>query len=748
MPVKPFIFCNFRIVRCLILFALVVSQTVLATSQNLDKNWTYRWGDSPFVDGKPQWIMEPDHSDWQSIAFPSNPPDRNGATNVWYRTEIPEGHWHEPVLYIFSVDLIVQVYLEDKLIHQYGAFDDRGQGAFSGWPWHMIALPQDAAGKPIFFRIFSNYLDIGLWGEVKIMERLELYQMIWQRSAENLVITGFTLFIALLSTLFAVQKGRRLVFFPLALFSLASAGLAFTSTQAKQLIWLQPLFWDYVAAASYYLLPVGLILLLSRGFRLIKGAVSSGLEAVFIIYFVGAIGLSLMGVVSLSDTYPLFDVIFAVLVPLALVLALRYRPLTFDQGLLLFASLLITGLLILDMLVAHNFIDWSRVPIGWGSLTFSLVIVVLAVRQFMETQNQLAELNHSLEARVKERTEELNRIASMEAYRATALLFIHKRSEDLNQFVSALSQYQHIETALDFLRLKVADLIDPIPFVIYWFEDGLFKRDLHPAIDPLILTQHFPDQFSGEGTDLKSPSDFWKCYRLHYQLPDMGKQPVALIWAETSGQQDEILGIESLTLDTLLERGVDRLSFTLSQIALKSTLSSLSFEDGLTGLHNRRYLDSAMSRMVQVAIETSSALSVIICDIDYFKKVNDTYGHMAGDEVLRQVGIEIKRQFHRDALLCRFGGEEFVIVLPGKNSQQAYQDMERLRESITQLEIQFDGLTLRKISLSAGICCLESLSRRKTAELLIQYADKALYHAKNSGRNQTVLYESILSTQD
>lgn len=726
-----------------ILAGLFLGQPAWAMTQDLDQNWQYRWGDSPFVDGKPQWVLQPDHADWQAIDFPSNPPGRNGATNVWYRTQIPDGHWHDPVFYIYSVDLIVQVYQGDQMIYQYGEFDEQGQGSFSGWPWHMIPLPSDIAGQPIYFRIFSNYMDIGLWGEVKVMERQALYQMIWQRSAEDLAIAGFTLLIALLSLLFAIHKAQRPVFIPLALFAFSAAGLALTATQAKQLIWLQPLFWDYLAAASYYLLPVGLILLLSRGFQLLHGPVARGLEVVFVSYFVLAIGLSLTGAVSLSDTYPVFDLIFALLVPLALVLALMshkrkgHKGLGFDQGVIVTACILLTGLLLVDMAVAHSWIDWSQIPVGWGTLAFSLTLVVLSMRHYVLTQRALEELNASLEVRVQERTEALNTIALREARRAEVLNFAHQRSEELGQAVSSLSQYHEIDHAIRFLKPYLSKLIQPMPGVIYWFDGELFCRGETWQIEETLIKQHFPRKLSLSYQDslIQTPEN-WHSFLLQYEQLEVGVQPLALIWADTSGTQNELLGLESLALHTLLGRGVERLNLTLSQIALKSSLSRFSYEDSLTGLNNRRYLDAALPKMVLSAQQRQTPLATLICDIDFFKNYNDSYGHLAGDEVLRLVAQLMTQLFSDKALISRFGGEEFVVVFAGLTGEQALEEAETLRVALKKASSDWNEQG-RSVTLSVGVCSLSD--RINTPEKLIQSADDALYQAKNRGRDQVVL---------
>jgi len=225
-----------------------------------DWRWEYRWGDSPFVDGVPQWTLSPQDDEWKPIDFPSNPPGRNGRENVWYRTTLPEGEWRDPVLYIFSVDLIVEAYVDGRMIYRYGRFDEQGRGEFSGWPWHMITLPEGSAGKPIHFRVFSNYLDIGLWGEVKVMERMALLNYIIGNSIDGMLVAGFSLLIALLALVFALLNSGRRLFIAVALYSLASAGLALEKSPAHLLLLHKPLFWNYISAISYFLTPVAMAL--------------------------------------------------------------------------------------------------------------------------------------------------------------------------------------------------------------------------------------------------------------------------------------------------------------------------------------------------------------------------------------------------------------------------------------------------------------------------------------------------------
>lgn len=281
--------------------------------RNLESGWQYRWGDSPFdVLGRPEWSLSPsDEGLWKTIDFPSNPPDRNGRSNVWYRIALPGGFWHDPVVYIYSVDLIVQVYLEGRKIYQYGSFDRQGRGRFEGWPWHLIELPSGFSGKFLYFRVFSDYSDIGLWGEVKLMERIDLVKYIVDHSLEQIVVSGFTWLIASLAFIFALLQAERKSFFYLSLF--ASGLVVFGQSQVKQFLYDAPLFWDHLAATGYFLLPVAMALLFGEwcaGSKLRK--LTDPLWKVHLLYLVAANLLPLLGYGAISDMYFIFDGLFAI----------------------------------------------------------------------------------------------------------------------------------------------------------------------------------------------------------------------------------------------------------------------------------------------------------------------------------------------------------------------------------------------------------------------------------------------------
>ncbi|SIP97947.1 response regulator receiver modulated diguanylate cyclase [Rhizobium sp. RU20A] len=163
----------------------------------------------------------------------------------------------------------------------------------------------------------------------------------------------------------------------------------------------------------------------------------------------------------------------------------------------------------------------------------------------------------------------------------------------------------------------------------------------------------------------------------------------------------------------------------------------LAVTDALTGLHNRRYLDSHLKLLLDRATARGRQLSLCITDIDRFKAVNDTYGHDVGDAVLREFARRIRSTVRGADLACRYGGEEFVVVMPDTLHETAESVAERLRILVESIPFPIPGGD-GPISITASLGIATLIPGQDTAETLIRRADRALYQAKNSGRNRVV----------
>jgi two-component system cell cycle response regulator len=162
----------------------------------------------------------------------------------------------------------------------------------------------------------------------------------------------------------------------------------------------------------------------------------------------------------------------------------------------------------------------------------------------------------------------------------------------------------------------------------------------------------------------------------------------------------------------------------------------MAITDALTGLYNRRYMESHIGTLVEQANARSKPLTVLVLDIDYFKSINDTHGHDAGDDVLREFAIRVRKSIRGIDLACRYGGEEFVVVMPETDLSVATLVAERLRRRIASEPFPIQkGARAVEVTISIGI---SALGRGDDAAAVIKRADQALYRAKRDGRNRVV----------
>jgi two-component system, cell cycle response regulator len=162
----------------------------------------------------------------------------------------------------------------------------------------------------------------------------------------------------------------------------------------------------------------------------------------------------------------------------------------------------------------------------------------------------------------------------------------------------------------------------------------------------------------------------------------------------------------------------------------------MAITDALTGLYNRRYMETHVGTLVDQAVARGKPLSVLILDIDYFKSINDTYGHDAGDDVLQDFAIRIRKSIRGIDLACRYGGEEFVVVMPETDMAVATMVAERLRRRIASEPFPIQkGTRMIEVTISIGIA---ALGFGDDAAAVIKRADQALYRAKRDGRNRVV----------
>ena len=196
--------------------------------------------------------------------------------------------------------------------------------------------------------------------------------------------------------------------------------------------------------------------------------------------------------------------------------------------------------------------------------------------------------------------------------------------------------------------------------------------------------------------------------------------------------------IEALSHQTSLAG--ERISLSLANLSLRETLRVQSIRDPLTGLFNRRYMEESLDRELRRAARNQQAVSVLMLDVDHFKQFNDSFGHQAGDTLLRALGDFMIQRTRGQDIACRYGGEEFTLILTGAPKAAAIKRAELLREELKRLVVEHASQVLGKVTFSIGISVYPDDGAN--AEELVRAADQALYLAKREGRDRIVVSQS------
>ncbi|MFH7244727.1 MAG: PAS domain S-box protein [Spirulina sp.] len=349
---------------------------------------------------------------------------------------------------------------------------------------------------------------------------------------------------------------------------------------------------------------------------------------------------------------------------------------------------------------------------------------------------------------------------------------LQRANQELEARISDLNQ-RHAEQILlsqlsDFLQvcLTVGEVCAALGGLVAPLFPHCFGR--------LFLTQARPDQMIGVAQwgemasppePLTEPLHTQDCWALRWGHPHLWTQAQpGLICAHTQHAYDgetlpklglcvpliaqgETLGVLSLAShkgDVLpeakqhLARTVaEQIALAIANLNLRATLHLQSIRDPLTGLFNRRYLEEALAQEMARALRHRRPLSVIMLDIDHFKRFNDTYGHEAGDYVLKTVSTALQESVRGSDIVCRYGGEELTILLPDLALSLAKDKAERLRAIVENLCLAFHGQNLGPITASLGVASFPEHGTNGTT--LVQTADAALYRAKAAGRNRVIV---------
>lgn len=360
---------------------------------------------------------------------------------------------------------------------------------------------------------------------------------------------------------------------------------------------------------------------------------------------------------------------------------------------------------------------------GNFGLSIGQVIVLRDVSSKKRTQEALRNANQQLATRVSE-LERRNREISLLAQFGGQLLSATDFDDLAKIVVDFARRIFPDDPGRFFIVSPGEDIGRPIARWGAW-QHSLPAQEADGACWQQTVQAELSVQLAADLTGPDRDGNDW----FHLSAPMM-QNGVRLGALAIYSQDSQALAEKKLLLLAVAE-GV---SLALSALRLRERLYSESIRDPLTGLYNRRYLDEILERELRRAERSGRPAGIIMADIDHFKRFNDTHGHQAGDAVLRAIGSFLLAHTRSSDVACRYGGEEFTIVLPDSTAEETESTAERLLEDFRNFEVTIDGQTLSGITISIGIATFPV--NGQTAMEMVQAADEALYAAKREGRDR------------
>jgi diguanylate cyclase (GGDEF)-like protein/PAS domain S-box-containing protein len=365
--------------------------------------------------------------------------------------------------------------------------------------------------------------------------------------------------------------------------------------------------------------------------------------------------------------------------------------------------------------------DWVWPVLVFATLIFSLVAIAAA--HFARLNRRLAreiEMRQGVEAALRKSKQRYRRLA--------------EQSKDVIWTLDLDSMcFTYISPAVEGMRGFTPQEVMAQPLAAALTADSY-------AATMALLQEHL--RRLGEG-DTTAMSAMTEIEQPHKNGSVVSAEVVASFMLDDAGRPSSILGIsrdnaERRASEAQLRAANESLRSQLQEIEqLQVALREQAIRDSLTGCFNRRYLDETLERELSRARREAYPLALVILDLDHFKGINDTYGHQAGDAALKELANQLRADIRHEDVLCRYGGEEFVILMPRMPIGVATERAERWRRAIAEIRVRFGSFELA-FTTSAGVAAYPDHAR--TPDDLMQCADQALYVAKSEGRNRVVVY--------
>lgn len=361
----------------------------------------------------------------------------------------------------------------------------------------------------------------------------------------------------------------------------------------------------------------------------------------------------------------------------------------------------------------------------------------ITTRKLMEDKLQQAKAE--LEKRVNERTIELTRTIQTLEQRATEMRLLSQMGEMLQ---AALT----IDEAHQIVSRFIVQIFQGLSGGLYLFHANsnqfeaiaAWNKVGEPELTEFFIREECWALRRGQPHRLENQRDGLLCPHVkEADLPSLFASYCAPLIAQ--GEVMGVLHVQSRTpippnTIQLAQTVTEHIAVSLSNLNLREILRQQSIKDPLTNLFNRRYMEGLLARETQRAVRHKAPFSIIMLDIDFFKTFNDSHGHEAGDAVLSALGQYLLNHVRGEDIACRYGGEEFTLILPGASLEAGRQRAEQLRAGLQDVQIRFGATVLGPVTISMGVAVFPD--HGQTWEAVLQMADAALYNAKQNGRNR------------
>lgn len=398
----------------------------------------------------------------------------------------------------------------------------------------------------------------------------------------------------------------------------------------------------------------------------------------------------------------------------------------------------------------QTFDDDPEIPEG-------LLCYARDLQENREALNMVAEIQARLEAEIEERRQTEGALQQTTARLQEMVYDYGNRNREatlLSEMGEFLQACQTPEEAYPLIGRFAADLFPATSGALFMLDSQEETLELqHRWGEPVLEAPAFPphDCWAARRGKLHQVQEkdslmgcrhmagvggfFYICAPLINQGQTIGLLHLQQKTEEDSPNSDEFLASPpDLPPEKLLVTFTDHIALALANQRLKQELRHMAVRDPLTGLYNRRHMEESLVREIHRARRKNSSLGILMIDIDHFKNFNDVHGHEAGDCLLKSLGRFFKNSIRSDDIPCRFGGEEFILILPEITLENACSRAETIRREAAQLQVDYQGSPLDRVTLSLGISLFPQDGA--TWEALLRRADKALYLAKETGRNR------------